>query len=70
MAEMHKEERVDKEESTKEEITLKEKSTEYSINGIIGLLIEIRDLLKESLEKEKERESGAQRGAQVQTAHA
>lgn len=54
MAEMHKEERVDKEESTKEEITLKEKSTEYSINGIIGLLIEIRDLLKESLEKEKE----------------
>lgn len=54
MAESYKEEKGNKEESTKEEITLKE---EYSyLSDIKGLLIDIRDLLKESLERERELE--------------
>ena len=52
MAESCKEEKGNKEESTKEEITLKE---EYSyLYDIKGLLIDIRDLLNESLERERE----------------
>lgn len=52
MAEKTKEEKGNKEERTKEEITLKEETPYYSELKI--LLIEIRDLLKESLEREKE----------------
>lgn len=52
MAESYKEEKGNKEESTKEEITLKEEY--FYLYDIKGLLIDIRDLLKESLERERE----------------
>lgn len=54
MAEKTQERKGNKEESSKEEITLNKESTEYSLSDIKDLLIDIRDLLKESLEKEKE----------------